>query len=570
MSAVQNLESDRTAVPLRDPDEVMRLERLGCFFQTRLSFMRSLIRRMSTEAWQIRAAKFDLDDQGYGTAIYEANTGQRVYSLVCFSHYLDPDRRTDRVIAEEWDSTFALFDGRPSADDIQRLSQSVPKQEAGRCSASELVLSRANKSLRLFNHIAERLANGEQPDLDKLCNVGYLMRTTAVYGNGKFGLADRDKIKERPELAGPFAAEMLAVYLIRCFTLDLVEHVAKRRNPERAVSLDDSLKRFLGIGNATGLGMAPFLASHPILINNWITAREQALSRVRSLPQAEAEAVENFTELLERARRHVDEWCVADERQMARILQLREEIAELSNAVCSARRFLWGPYPWDALYRWASQTFSPEGQELVVSLLLEPYPDLIDQLTEDMAAPDTMPIEAQMTVGELREIVAGRYAWALAIDFSDPCRQQRFWYASEEKQEPRLGERYEEPGAEKEMPLAIARDIQALDRELLERPTDQNVAGLLLSQPQLRHVVRRVQTAGHYPYAELRSNLVDAEMLPIDMLRCKLSFFGAVKFDPKSDRWTRITMYQGAPLAGELNTPDADDWAFPVKPEQPS
>jgi hypothetical protein len=37
------------------------------------------------------------------------------------------------------------------------------------------------------------------------------------------------------------------------------------------------------------------------------------------------------------------------------------------------------------------------------------------------------------------------------------------------------------------------------------------------------------------------------------MLRLKLSFFGAMKFDPRSDKWLRITMFQGAPLAKELN-----------------
>ena len=32
--------------------------------------------------------------------------------------------------------------------------------------------------------------------------------------------------------------------------------------------------------------------------------------------------------------------------------------------------------------------------------------------------------------------------------------------------------------------------------------------------------------------------------MPIDMLRLKLSFFGAVKFDPRSDKWLRICMFQ--------------------------
>ena len=109
------------------------------------------------------------------------------------------------------------------------------------------------------------------------------MRTTAVYGNGKFGIADRDVLVGRPELDGPFQAEMLTVWLIRAFTVDLLDHCAAALDPARAVRLAPELRRRLGVGNSTGLGMAPFLVRHPILLHRWITARETALARVRSL-----------------------------------------------------------------------------------------------------------------------------------------------------------------------------------------------------------------------------------------------------------------------------------------------
>ena len=78
--------------------------------------------------------------------------------------------------------------------------------------------------------------------------------------------------------------------------------------------------------------------------------------------------------------------------------------------------------------------------------------------------------------------------------------------------------------------------------------------------------MRRVQSLAGAEYAEIRDNVIGETCLPIDMLRCKLAIFGASKFDPKSDRWTRITLFQGAPLAGELEPEDLDDWAFPVIP----
>ncbi len=546
----------------------MRLHRMGAAFQTRLSFMRCLIRRMSRERWTIERSRADWDENGYGCAVYAARTPTRVYSLVAYSQYLDPDERTDRVIAEKWDATFTLYDGIPSEADIERLYQCVPLQEAGRCSASELVLSRANKSVRLFDHVCASLAEGHQPDLATLASVGYLMRTTAVYGNGKFGVADRDRIAGRPEFAAAFQAELLTVYLIRCFTLDLVEHVARARSPDSFVPLAPELKRFLGIGNATGLGMAPFLVTHPILINNWMAARETALARVRAVQPGEG-AVARFRALLARARCHVGEWDVPDERQARRIAELRLDTARLSDWLDGDESPLAETDAWDRVYRWAEANLAMEGQELVVSLLLELYPERVDDLESRLCADETAALDPAMTVAALREVIARDYAWALAVDFAEPDAQRHFWYVSEEKLEPRLGDRYAEPGAEKEMPLGIAREVRTLYDALAEEDDDAPLAALALRRPNLRHVVRRVQTVSRYPYGEIRDNLLGADCLPIEILRCKLAYFGASKFDPKSDRWTRITLYQGAPLPEELQRPDADDWCFPVAPACP-
>ena len=95
-----------------------------------------------------------------------------------------------------------------------------------------------------------------------------------------------------------------------------------------------------------------------------------------------------------------------------------------------------------------------------------------------------------------------------------------------------------------------------------------SVGEFLLYHPELRHIVRRVQNTRKYPYSEVRDNLVDETCRPIDLLRFKLAYFGASKFDPKSDRWTRITLFQGAPSALDISeaTPnsekDLDDWIF--------
>lgn len=542
----------------------MRLDRMGAAFPTRLSFMRSLIRRMHREAWRIQATRFELDDQGFGQAVYTVRTLQHCYSLVAFSSPLDDEQRTDRVIADAWDTTYALFDGEPSPADIRRLADNVPMQEAGRYTAAELVLSRANKSLRLFEHVCDRLARGNQPDIRQITDVGYLMRTTAVYGNGKFGVSDRGRIAGRAELAGPFQAELLTVYLIRCFTLDHIEHVARRRCPATFTPLRRDLKRFLGIGNATGLGMAPFLVGHPILIHNWIAARETALARVRSLPALNAPQARRFRALLARCRGHVDEWRVNDALQQERIDTLAAELRRI--AAWCAGEALAAACPWDALYRRVETEMSLETQECLASLMIEAHPELVDELASGMSAEVAPALEPADTVGGLRALIESQYGWALRIDFTRSGSQRYFWYMSEAKLEPRLGERATERGADRELPLAVARDVQALHRCAAAMDPQRPVADLLLAHPEHRHVVRRVQTVREHPYGEIRGNLVGADCRPIDLLRCKLAFFGASKFDPKSDRWTRITLYQGAPLADELGDADADDWAFPNAP----
>ncbi len=550
-------------IALRPPSQVMRLARLGSFFPTRLSFLRSLLRDLATQQAVPRCTRWEIDAAGYGRAVYTIRLDGRDYSLIAFSHALDDSQRTDRVIAEAWDATFNLFDGVPDEDDLQRLAQNTPQQEAGRFLPSELVLSRANKSVRLFSHVIDRLASGEQPDEQMILDTGYLMRTTAVYGNGKFGIADRARLLGRTTLDGPFRAELLTVWLIRGFTHDLAEHVARARNPEKFVRLSDKLKRYLGVGNSTGLGMAPFLVSHPVLIHQWITARETALARILAIESTDQAIIPKMLALMARAQTHLLQWNVEDSRQQARIETLRTEFDEICERV--NQEWLAKPLPWQRLLQLADGC-SLECQELIIALLLEPHGDWIDDLTQQMTSEREVWMSLKQTTDDLQHAINAEFQWALAIDFDDPQQTGQFWYVSEEKLEPRLGDRHNEPGAEMELPLDIARQVQALYRDLQALPGTLTLAEFLLANPHHRMAVQRVQTLQRFPYGEIRDNLIASSCLPIDMLRCKLSFFGASKFDPKSERWTRITLCQGAPLAADLQAADADDWWLPILP----
>ena len=259
---------------------------------------------------------------GYGTAVYSFKKKNRVYSLICFANELDESERSDRVIATKWDAAFTLHDGVPTKQDIERLRNEVPKQEFGRLSFKELTLSRANKSVRVFNHVVENLSEGKQPDRNLLNSVGYLYRTTAVYGSGKFGLADRFRIKDREEIYGPFRLEMMLVYLVRQFTFDQVNHVAKTKNPKKAVKLDENICKSLGIGNSTGLGMAPFIVNHPTLLNNWISAREIALKKIREIKKVSKKDQNIFLECLKKSIKNITSWNTESEYQINKIKSL--------------------------------------------------------------------------------------------------------------------------------------------------------------------------------------------------------------------------------------------------------
>ena len=547
----------------RPPSVVMKLARMGSFHQSRLSFMRVLLRRLKAENWQFRQGEWRIDEHGVGVATYEAIGPERTYTLVAFAHDLPEEKRSDRVIAEAWDATFTLHDGTISQDDITRLAANVPRQEAGRISGQELVLSRANRSVRLFDYVVDCLARGQQPDRQTIEPIGYLMRTTAVYGSGKFGAADRSLWADRPEFSGSFQPELLAVWLIRSFTIDIVEHMARQRAPETAIKLDPDIRRRIGVGNSTGLGMAPFLINHPALIHAWINARETALTRVRQLPHAKGGMIADLTRLAQRALVNATEWTTDSPYQKQKTAGLRDDLTKLVEFLTDFDPATASPY--NAIFEWGEQNLSLEGQEQLVSLLIEGHGALVDDLAVTMSADETSSfhIDGSMTIGKIKHILDDAYSWVNEIDYRENAAQARVWYVSEEKLEPRLGERFEEPIEPYEQPLAPGRDIVAARETLSQWDDSTSIASFLLAHPEHRHIIRRVQIVASLPYAEIQDNTIAADMQPIDLLRCKLSFFGASKFDPRSDRWLRITMYQGAPFPDELARLDPDDLAYP-------
>ena len=547
-------------IELRNPNIIMKLSRLGSFHQSKLSFLRSFLKEFKN--WEYKRDLFELNESGYGIAVYSLKKDSRVYSLICFANELKENERSDRVIATKWDAAFTLYDGVPTKQDIERLRMEVPQQEIGRLSYKELTLSRANKSVRIFDHVVENLSKGKQPDIELLSKVGYLYRTTAVYGSGKFGLADRFRIKNRKEIYGPFRLEMMLVYLVRKFTFDQVNHIAKHKNPRNAVTLDLHICRNLGIGNSTGLGMAPFIVNHPTLLNNWILARETALKNIRKVKFAETKDIDLFKICLKKSIKNITSWNTDSEFQQKKIKSLLNDLNKfiqfIENDFDFSREF-----PFNNIYLWVEKNLGEECIEYIVSMMMEPYDDIVNPLINQMSAEEEkyFNIPTHRTVEELKLILEKKYSEILKIDFSKKENNQNFWFISKNKEEPRISDRFKEKGSELEQPLAIARDVKKLYETLSTSKNSSTIDKFLANNNSLRHVVRRAFVAEKFPYSEIQDNTIGHSLMPIDMLRLKLSFFGVLKFDPRSDKWLRINMFQGAPLPDELKNHN-DQWIY--------
>ncbi len=394
----------------------------------------------------------------------------------------------------------------------------------------------------------------KQPNNKILSDVGYLYRTTAVYGSGKFGLADRFRLKNRNEINGPFRLEMMLVYLIRQFTFDQVNHIAKCKNPQKSIQLDDKVSRSLGIGNSTGLGMAPFIVNHPTLLNNWILAREKSLKKIREIKTIALKDKEIFLNCLSNSYKNIASWNTDSDFQKKKINQLIVDLKKLNQYLKSEFDFNKN-YPFNELYLWIEKNLNEECIEYTVSMMMEPYSEIVNPYIKEMSSDEEkyFNIPTDRTISDLRNILENKYKEIIKIDFSKKENNQNFWFISKNKEEPRIANRYEEQGHELEQPLAIARDIKKLYQKIFTEKNSLPIGKFLINNNELRHVVRRAFIVEKFPYAEIQDNIIGSKLVPIDMLRLKLSFFGAMKFDPRSDKWLRITMFQGAPLAKELN-----------------
>ncbi len=553
-------ELDRRRPRLRPPAVVMQPAMMGAARLTRYSFSRTMLRRAARGRWLARRTRFDIDSRGHGEAVYEIDAGGHKLSFIAFTTTIDESEHTDRVIAERWEVAAALVEGEPSGEFLDELRREVPLQEAGRFDPRVLVLTRGNRSVRFFDYLTDVLAAGAQPDPHLVADAGYILRSTAFYANGKYGMRSFEGYGDSHPLRVPYRAQFVCAWLFRELGYDLVEHCARARGGDAAAPFDERWRRYFGLGNATGLGLVPFAFKHPRVIHAWVSIREMALADVRALPGSR-DRIAQLDAWIQRAHAHFVHGTDDDCRPFLNSVDVAAVVLRIRDAFERCRR---DPLPFDALYRW-SESHSPETAELVVSLLLELH-DGDDELIDDLLTVDEHnPLDPAVTVGDMRTILASRFEWLGHLDLDNEGADAWWWVISDNTEEPRRALRDRLEPACRDVAIDVALRLWRL-RGAIDGYDDATPIHRVLSEhPQHRLAAERLSVSD-CAYAEPRDNACSAHYLPLLLQRFQLAMYGMDNFKPKSTDWLRVTLFQGAPRLGDLGVDTGDDWVLPARP----
>jgi hypothetical protein len=541
---------------------------LGAMQPTNLSFSRALVRRMAEERWNIECTTLGLDQRGSGEACYRVDTGSQVFSLVVFAFEPLRDERTPRIIGKNWDMMCALLEGDADPERVEQTRRELPKLYAGRAASGTLTWCRANQSLRAFDHVVSRLASGRQPEIARLARVCYLMRNAGIDANGTFGTRSFLSYEPGSPLAEPYYAQLLSAYLMREFSFDAAEAAARHVNPA-AVRLDPQIKRFLGLGNASGLGLVLWVNSHPRLVDHWLDLRETTLAEARTLAVTPTD-VDRLLELLRRCIRYreedrVDYSSLTSSATVAaelsgEVVPLVEELATRVSAGDPTDEGAFGALA-DELHGRVDAETAEALNGILIDLVTEKCPPAAGTLH----ASEVLTGDPTMTVAELRALIQEHYAWALSMDLDGPEAERYVWYKSADAEEPRRGPAEEVPPGF-DLTLDLPRHVVRLDG-LLAGEEGIDTAEFLLRHPEERAWVERIQGLAGHDYHSPHMDMRSERFLPIQIIRLVNSaFYGIDKTKDFKGRIVRGVLYHGAPTRSELASGEGADWHFPQEP----
>jgi hypothetical protein len=563
--------SNPGTIPLPRPsDEVMKPSRLAAIQPSRLSGTRAFMNKMIREHWDISNVLFDVDENSEGTVVYSIKAPSQEFSFIGFSRPPSRTARTGRIIGQAWDMMGALIEGPATKAEIETARSEIPKLYTGRATANTLIWCRSNRSMRVFDQTLEALAQGRQPFVADLSKVCYLMRNTGLDGNGTFGTRSFPSLGASHALGGVLQAQLLTAYLMREFSCDLVEHLAAKKS-DRAVRLDPKLRRYIGVGNGSALGLIFFVQKHPRLINGLLAAREEAIAAARRLKLDASDA--RVTELIDLVRQAIV-FRAQDKMVYETFASSAEIAADLEKVAAALQEFhragtIRGhraAYPLDILVSEFEADLIPEALETLLSLLIELVPEEADRLLEAVHGPDEFNISPTETVESLIALIHSEYKWALDTDMTGADAYKYVWYKSETAEEPRRGDREEVPDA-LDLGLDVCGGIQSLHADLSNADGALRVSRFLMQRPEHRYMVARIQSLRGQAYHTPRANINAEAFVPIDLVRLmNVGIHGIDKTRDFLSRNLRGVLYHGAPTPDDLRAGYTGTWYYPAEP----
>ncbi len=556
----------------RPAEKVMLPATLAAMQPTRLSGARAFMNKMIRERWDIGVDRFDIDETGTGTAVYHIRAPQQEFSFIAFSRPPSSKMRTGRIIGRAWDMMGALNEGPATESQIEAARAELPKLYRGRSSKNTLVWCRSNRSMRVFDHTVDALMRGEQPDVAEIAGACYLMRNTGLDGNGTFGTRSFPSLGPDHALGGALEAQLLNAYLMREFSCDLVEHLARLKSG-KAAPLNPAIRRFVGVGNGSALGLIFFIHRHPRLINSWLKAREFAIAEARGLELEKGDPrVDRLVMLLDKAIafRRQDRMTYETFASSADIARDLDRVAATLRSwrETGAMEGASPRLPLDCLATLFEDRILPESLETLLSLLIELIPETADRLAAGIGGKDELTLQASRTVGELQAIIDAEYQWALDLDMDGPEARTYIWYKSETAEEPRRGPRSEVPDA-LDLGLDLPGGVRKLKADLDGFDETAFLSRFLLKHPEHRYLVGRLQSLAGEPYHSPIANINAADFVPIELVRLmNVTVHGIDKTRDFLNRNLRGVLFHGAPTTDDICAGKGEFWYYPEEPAQ--
>ncbi|WP_449281900.1 hypothetical protein [Leucobacter sp.] len=547
------------------PDRIMDPRSLGAMQPNRLSASRSFLAKMLREGWRIDRDELRLDARGNGSARYTITTPR---GSITFAAWLREPRganRTGRIIGTSWDMMGTLIDGIATDAQIGASEAELPKLYEGRAPEGTLIWMRSNQSLRLFRHVRDSLASGRQPDAAEVKRVGYLMRNTGLDGNGTFGSVSFPAISGEHPLAVSYHAQMLSAYLMRELSVDVVEELARLDAPGAAVRLAPEVRRHIGVGNGSALGLVMFVYNRPVLIHSYIALTVEVLRHVLELPLEPGDPrFDRLESLLDRTI----QYRVLEDTQYRVFTtgkQLAADLRRIRAVVRAARRGELARGPAETLlaaaHRYVGTRVSPEALHTLNTLLIELVPDHADELMQQrLVFEETLEFDPRTPAGTIREALAETFGWALELPLNDPDHRDRTWYQSRAAEEPRSGPAEEVPGAHEVIPNYPSRARELL-RVLDASDPDAPVGAILAEHPHLEHMARSALALRGLPYAVPYADPHDIDFVPVWLVRLMNAFVhGLDRTEDFLNRSVLGLIFDGAPFRDELASAHSDTW----------